>query len=362
MAWRFEWRRTWAEVWAEDFAGTWRRLLEASASAQVYHVPSLVRAWAETYGAAVSAAPTFGLARDDDGRTVLLPWVVVPHAGRVVRRRVLEPVGSSLFAYHDPLVARDDLERVDWPGLWDGARRELAQTCDTALFRFVHRRHLGPAGIGAEPCADESPVLDLSGVRSLEEALARCSTNHRGDVRRRLRRLAEKGDVRLWVAGPAESHEAIRSFRHDFVAAYHHVWRGRPSGSLLDRPGTLAFMTRVVSEGVPAGWAHYAALLVGDTPVAWHLGLSHADSLHWWVPTHDRAWEAWSPGKALLAKIVEHAIARGFTSLHLLTGGQPYKLAWRPEPEDLVSVRWHAPALTGRILGWYDALHGARRT
>lgn len=356
MAWRFEWRQSWTEVWAEDFQVIWLQLLARDPCAHVYHLPDLVRAWAETYGAALSATPMFGLATDEAHRQVLLPWVVVTYAGRFTRRRVVEPAGSSLFGYHDPLVGTPDADGVDWSSLWDSARRELARSCDQALFRFVHPRYT--QGIDAEPCGEESPVLSLGGLGDLQDALARCSTNHRSDVRRRLRRLEEKGELRLWVAGSTEASAAMQDFRERFVPAYHDLWRPRPSGSLLDRPGLVEFLTRVLAEGVTAGWGHYAVLYVADTPIAWHLGLSHQRSLYWWVPTHDTAWEHWSPGKALLAKLIEYAIARGWTRLHLLTGGQAYKLAWRPDPEDLLAVRWHAPTFGGRILGCYDALHG----
>jgi CelD/BcsL family acetyltransferase involved in cellulose biosynthesis len=268
---------------------------------------------------------------------------------------VLEAVGSSLVGYHDPLVGTGDTGGIDWSNLWGSARRELARSCDQALFRFVHPRYT--RGIDAKPCGEENPVLSLAGLGGLQDALARCSPNHRSDVRRRLRRLEEQGELTLWVAGPNDARAAMKDFREGFVPAYHNLWRPRPSGSLLDKPGSVAFLTRVLDEGLTAGWGHYAVLYVAHTPIAWHLGLFHDRSLYWWVPTHDTAWEHWSPGKALLAKLIEYAIARGWTRLHLLTGGHAYKLGWRPARDDLFAVRWHAPTVRGRILGCYDALH-----
>jgi CelD/BcsL family acetyltransferase involved in cellulose biosynthesis len=302
----------------------------------------------------------WGRPPDDAHRQVLLPWVVATQAGRFTRRRMLGPVGSSLFGYHDPLVGASDADGIDWSSFWESTRRELARSCDQALFRFVHPRYT--RGVATEPCGEESPVLSLAGLSDLQDALARCSTNHRSDVRRRLRRLEEKGEVRLWVAGPSEASAAMQDFSQRFVPAYHNLWRSRPSGSLLDRPGVVAFLARVLADGVPGSWGHYAILYVADTPIAWHLGLSHHRSLYWWVPTHDRAWDNWSPGKVLLAKLIEYGIARNWTRLHFLTGGHAYKLAWRPEAEDLLAVRWHAPTFVGRILGCYDGLHGWLKT
>src|SRR5882672_4726934 len=180
MAWRFEWRQGWTEVWAGDFQATWLRLLACDPCAHVYHLPDLVRAWVETHGATLSATPVFGLATDDAHRQVLLPWVVVPRAGRFMRRRVVEPAGSSLFGYHDPLVGAPDADGIDWSSLWESARRELARSCDQALFQFVHPRYA--RGMRGKPCGEESPVLTLAGLDDLQAVLTRCSRKHHSDV------------------------------------------------------------------------------------------------------------------------------------------------------------------------------------
>src|SRR5204863_421432 len=66
-AWRFEWRRDWDAVWSSGFLAQWAGLLEHSPHATVYHQPALVRAWAETHGRALDAAPQFALASNANG-------------------------------------------------------------------------------------------------------------------------------------------------------------------------------------------------------------------------------------------------------------------------------------------------------
>jgi CelD/BcsL family acetyltransferase involved in cellulose biosynthesis len=350
MAWRFTVWSTWPEVWSAPCQAVWRELLAADPDAHAYQRPEVVRAWAETRGAAVEARPAVALATHESGARALLPWVVARHRGSRISRRILEPAGQSLFGYHDPLVAGPPLPAAAWADFWEAARRRLAGDCDQALFRFVHPRC--GSGPRSRPCPDASPVLPLAGFADLDGLLARCSANHRGDVRRRLRRLAERGAVDLWVAGAGEAEEALADFQAGFLPAYHAAREGEPDLLLL--PGVEEFATRLLREGLPGGWGCYSALRVDGRAVAWHLGLCHRGDLLWWLPTYDPAWEGFSPGKALLARLLEHAIARQLRSVHFLTGGQPYKLAWQPAIPELRTVRWHSPSLRGRLFALYD--------
>lgn len=355
MSWRFEWRRTWDAVWAPTFQDTWAGLLATSGSAHVFHQPDVVRAWAGTRAAALDADPLVGLARHQSGAQALLLWVVVPYRGRFLPRRVLEPIGGSLFGYHDPLVAAPAGEHIDWPDFWRAARREVRAWCDQALFRFVDPQYA--QGALTEPCGEQSPVLDLSGLPDLEALLERCSRSHRGDVHRQLRRLSDVGAVSLWIADAASVDEAAADMTTRFIPALDTGWSRKPSGSIVGHAGVVEFLTRVVAEGVPAGWAHYSALRLSGTPIAWHLGFHDGGGLYYWMPCYDPQWENFSPGKILLTLLIQHAIAHGWPRIHLLTGGQPYKLAWQPTELHLRAVRWHAPTWRGAALACWDALH-----
>lgn len=351
--WTFEWRRSWGEVWEASFVARWRGIVEASTCAHVYHRPDLVRQWAETVGTAIQAEAHVGIATSSGGAIVVLPWVVVPYGGRFAVRRTLEAAGSAVFGYHSPLVASDG-PAVDWKAFWTAAREAVGGACDQALFRLVE-----PA-FDADPSmrrdSEESPVLMLRGYADLEQILVRCSSNHRVDIRRRLRRAQECGVVTLEVAGPDTVATALESLRCQLFPAYRSLWEGRPvKNTLLLQPGFDAFLERIVTAGVPAGWAHFSVLRIGATPVAWHLGFFDAGRLYWWLPTHDGRWSAYSPGKLVLAALVDHGCHAGWREIHLLTGNHGYKAAWNPVPRRLTAVGWTAPTLRGRLMSLYDS-------
>jgi CelD/BcsL family acetyltransferase involved in cellulose biosynthesis len=351
--WHFEWCRTWRDVWSDPFERTWRTQLEASGATHVYHQPALVKAWADTCAHSSQIEPLFGRVRSATGVELLLPWVVVRRAGRLTVRRTLEAAGGDLFGYQSPLLAGADPADVDWLGFWTAVRGQIGSACDQALFRSVPAEFV--RGITSEP-AEESPVLRIRAFHDFESLLARCSANHRGEIRRRRRRLAERGPVSLWIAGAGDSAGALADWQSRAMPAYKAVWGRRRQPNSLLRPGIDGFLSRVIDAGLREGWSHYAVLSVGECPVAWHLGLLDRGRLYWWIPAHEPDWEPYAPGKVLLAALLEHGFEAGWREVHFLAGAHAYKLAWHPEPSDLRAVRWHAPGLKGTVLSWYDSM------
>jgi CelD/BcsL family acetyltransferase involved in cellulose biosynthesis len=351
--WTFEWRRSWDDVWEESFVAQWRGVFEASTSAHVYHRADVVRQWANTIGAAIGAEPCVGFATSSAGAQAVLPWVVVPYGGRVTVRRTLEAAGSGAFGYHGPLVAAEDLTAIDWSRFWTAARAAVGGACDQALFRLVEPAFAADAGMRRD--SEESPVLMLAGCADLDQVLARCSSSHRVDVKRQFRRARERGGVSLEIARPDDVASAVDSLRRELLPAYRSLWEGRSVKNTLLHPGVDAFLEAAVTAGVPAGWGHFSVLRIGGTPVAWHLGFLDAGRLYWWLPTHDAAWSNYSPGKLLLAALIDSGCHAGWREIHLLTGHHGYKAAWNPVPRTLTAVAWNAPTLRGRLMAWYDA-------
>ena len=356
--WRFEWRRTWNDVWNAEFVARWRTMVAGATWSHAYHQPDLVRAWAETLGSRLDCVPQFGIATSSTAQ-VLLPSVVVTQSGRLTTRRTLEPAGRELFGYHTPLVAGAEPSSIDWCGFWDSVRASAAGTYEQALFRLVEPEFAGAPAL--RKGSEESPVLPLAGCAGLDDVLARCSSSHRVDVRRQMKRAAEKGELSLWTAGADDTAEALRSVRQEFWPAYRDLWTGKTGASAVLAPGVDAFIERVVADGVAAGWTHYSVLRADDTPIAWHLGFLHDGRLYYWIPTYDSAWSKLSPGKLLLAKLIEDGCRAAWREIHFLTGNHEYKLAWNPTPTSLVAMTWTAPTIRGRAIGLYDDIARARR-
>jgi CelD/BcsL family acetyltransferase involved in cellulose biosynthesis len=353
------WTATWTLGSAIDDARAWDGWTQALASGagHVFHRPDLIRMWMDTVGAAAGALPAIAAITSEEGITGRVAAVVAPHRGAIVTRRVIEPAGQDLFGYHDPLFERTPPRRA-MDGFWS-TMRETAPAHDGALFRFVDRT-LAPGGFRLDS-SDESPVLALDGAASLDDVLARCSVNHRGDVRRRLRRLRERGTLALRVYGSGEAADAAKSFAEGCWPSWVKACQ-RIGTRLFERPGLRAYCDRLLLEGLATGLAHYSTIVVNGVEIAWHLGLQDRGRLYWWLPAQDPAWNAWSPGKAALALLIESAVAAGCRELHFQTGAQPYKLAWKPDLPARVAIGWPGVSWRGRALGFYDALRRTARS
>ncbi|MGE0039633.1 MAG: GNAT family N-acetyltransferase [Vicinamibacterales bacterium] len=340
-------------LWSRpEMVDRWRALVDADLAHGVFHQPDVIRAWMDTVGVAIGAEPSIYFARSGGQAVAALATVVVRQRGRLFDRRVLEPVGRELFGYHDALVA-GPRDRFPWPAFWSALRAASAGTVDQALFRFVARGE----GWTETDVTERAPVLELSGLPGVDAVLGRCSANHRGDTRRRTRRLDQRGARRLRIFEPAAADEALEVFRSrlwpSLVARYEHQ-----GYRMHEAPGVEAFARRLAREGVREGWAHLAALEVDGAPIAWHLGLVHRGELYWWLPAHDAAWEPYSPGKVLLHDLVDWMCRAGWRRLHFQTGAQAYKTAWTPVAREFSAVRWFAPSMKGNLLSRYGRVVG----
>lgn len=353
-AWRFRWVTEWDAVWRGEVAERWQRLASGSTVANAFHEPALVRAWAETVGAATGAMPVVGLADAPDGTEVLLPWVITPQRGSRVTRRVLEPMGHALFGYHDPLAAAP-LAEAEWSAFWASVRPSVPVAYDSALFRLVHAEIA--VASAAPTVMENSPVLEFSGG-DFDFVLRRLSKNAREQVRRSARRIAEAGGRFESLTGAAAAAEVAGPL----ATAHRTLWRARPAGSVLDQPRVLDAFTRFAREGTVAGWARLDRLVMDGAAIAWHFGLVHRTGWHWWLPAYDAASAMPSPGAAMLAHVVEQAVGAGAARLHLMIGNQRYKQRWHPAPLALRAVRWYAPAVRGAALRLYDSLRATRRS
>jgi len=355
LGWQYRWYRDWTAVWSE-LETEWRLMLRDAPSSNPYHLPEFVRAWSRAIGAH-GVTPLIGVFHHLSGHRVLLPWVVVRHEGRFVERRILEFAGRELSGYQAPLIVPQKGEAIDFDDLWRAIQLATEGECDRGLMRYLGT-DVAPSW--ARPMGEATPVLDLTTVSSLEDLLSRCSQNHRGDVRRRIRRLRERGDVEFWAASSTETTAVASDLRERFLVQHAIVCREKGYPDPFARPEAGSFLQFLFTTGLEEGFSFYGSLRVGGESIAWILGLVHQQALYWWRPAYHSEWKGLSPGKVLLASTLEYAISRGWKKVHFHAGGQPYKLAWKPDLPSMSSVTWYPPGVRSSTLSWYDRLAGTR--
>lgn len=104
-----------------------------------------------------------------------------------------------------------------------------------------------------------------------------------------------------------KSWDDIRAALPHFVEM--HVARFRSAGrsSNLADPERQAFLSELARLLSQRGQMVLTRLKVGDRPIAWNFGFQFAGKWFYYQPTFDVAWQRYSPGVCLLAKMVEAA-------------------------------------------------------
>lgn len=223
------------------------------------------------------------------------------------------PVGGPLSDYQ-ALIAR--------PGFEIGADRVLA---DCRLDAFDYRYWLAdrlPAGAryresGFAPCLNLAHGFDAyvegrrqAGVQELHKTFKKRRKLERevGPVRF----IAESLDPRLdaalvrWKGEQYRRTGHFQAFAIDWIAAVIGAIRQRSDEEFR---GTMS------------------ALYAGDELVAVHLGMRTRTVWHYWLPAHDPAFAAYSPGMILALATAEHAASIGVRRIDLGKGDSRFKTA-----------------------------------
>jgi CelD/BcsL family acetyltransferase involved in cellulose biosynthesis len=218
-----------------------------------------------------------------------------------------------------------------------------------------------PGGAGellqAEAEKDSHPVARQTSLRTpylplpanLDELLARTDAKFRANVRRRRRKLDEKGEVKL-----------TRITTHDpavlqrFLDLEKAGWKGSEGTAIDCDPATRRFYELVSQAAAEGGYLCMYLLTCGDQDVAIHFGLEWKGRYFVPKPAYHEGYRECSPGQLIVLEVLRDAIERGLTEFDFLGPMMDWKQDWAPE------VREHAHLwiLRGGPLG--RALHAAR--
>jgi CelD/BcsL family acetyltransferase involved in cellulose biosynthesis len=283
-------------AWATGRAQAWDALLAGAASANPFHGRAVVAA----HAAAGLDAPRFVAVAQGDGLDALLPfrrvglgfgralaaWTgpFVPNGTPLLRADRLEESAAALL---DAMAALGPLWRLPFLALDSAAGQALLAAAD--------RR-----GLACEVLSSfERAVLDRETDFEAWES-RHLSANRRKDLRRRRRRLAERGALEHREVTGGGLPTAIETF----LALEARGWKGRRGTALASRPETAALARALFRGGGPI--AGRADLLVLDgRPVAASLALVCRGTAHLLKTAYDEDLARFAPGLLL-----EHDIVR----------------------------------------------------
>lgn len=318
-AWKLDVYRSWDEVNDPSFIETWNSWLGRARDGHVFYHPVILRTWTEKYrDLNGDISPLYCVARHGE-TTFFLPLVLWRRNWKNAFIRMIVPAGFSDFDYHDPIVAgkagpdmMDSFWRMIESRIMAGDLGPFDEVCFTGI-RFPGRQ-------ASWQREDEAcPYVDLSPYRSYEEFYLSRKKNLRSQVEKRRRQLSEKGSLTYHRYGGGEIDAAVAALPA-FLESHSQRWP-----LAYKAPGLYA---DIVRNGIPAGLVHFSELRLDGKAVAWHLGYMDNGQFYYYMPAYLSEYHNYSPGKVLLASLMQDSIECGGRVFDFLRGVYRYKEEW----------------------------------
>jgi CelD/BcsL family acetyltransferase involved in cellulose biosynthesis len=193
-------------------------------------------------------------------------------------------------------------------------------------------------GVAVRPI-HRSPVLILDDVAAWEGCRPR---RLMADLRRRRRRLEERGEVTVTVARQPGA-------LADLLALERRSWKGTHGTAIAADARVRSFYAQVAGWAARHGTLRITALCLDGRPLAALLALEDAGALHLLKAGYDPAFARFSPGQLLLQETLRRAFAAGLERVELHGADEPYKRTWTGAARERVALEAFAPTFAGRL-------------
>lgn len=168
----------------------------------------------------------------------------------------------------------------------------------------------------------------------------------RSDLRRRRRRLEEKGQVTLEVShGTQKLSELLEEgFRIEGSG-----WKEAQGTSINSHPATRQFYTEVAHWASERGWLRLAFLRLDGRALAFDYCLEH-NGIHYMLKTgYDPAYQGFSPGRIIRYLMIHRAFSSQISTYDLLGPDYEWKREWATDQQEALILHVFAPTLLGSI-------------
>ena len=289
LSWRFSFVTDWETAFSENFSNEWNKYYENAVNSHVFFHPTLCMAWLETYRPIRKLKPLFCIA-ENDSVVLFMPLVLWTQNWKNAFRKIIVPVGYSDFDYHDPLV-NQQLQPDDWASFYKSLTGALKSKVrfDAIEINGIRTEIIGDNWLKEK---DVAPYSDLSCFNDSESFLQSLKTSLRGDIRRQIRRISEKGPLILYHYKTVdESLEVLPQF----LKLHSRQWP-----NAYKAPG---FHRNLISAGIESGIVDFTSLKCGEKILGYHLGFIYNNRYYYYMPATDHEFENLSPGKIHLYKL-----------------------------------------------------------
>jgi CelD/BcsL family acetyltransferase involved in cellulose biosynthesis len=315
----------------ESVRGEWDDLADRTAATPFLR-PSWIEAWWRAFGAGRFELVTV---RREEELVAVVPLAV---RGAVVR---------TASNWHTPvfaIIAKDsDAERVaaetaigragrrlSAAFLEEGRTAQWEQAARAGGYRVISRT------------LERSPYIEIT--TDWETYERRLSGSFRGELRRRLRRLEEKGAVAFEIA---DGSKQLAELLEEGFAVEGSGWKDARGTAIASSPVTRRFYTDIATRAAATDSLRLAFLRLDSAAVAFQLNLEHRGVWYYLKGGFDPALARYSPGQLLMRYVLHHAFDAGLSRYEFLGGDERYKLSWTSTSSARVLMQAFAPTAAG---------------
>jgi CelD/BcsL family acetyltransferase involved in cellulose biosynthesis len=181
---------------------------------------------------------------------------------------------------------------------------------------------------------DESPYIELGeGVDAWLQTLKNNGSSTLKQAQRKARKVArEVGPLRFeWRTSDAALLDTLldwKSAQRQRTGKY----------NILQLEWARNLVTLLPSIETSSFSGLLSCLYAGDELLAVHLGMHTPNTLHWWIPSYNPAYSAYSPGAIFLLELARAAAEHGISRIDLGKGDERYKSSFRSGSTEVASV------------------------
>ncbi len=155
--------------------------------------------------------------------------------------------------------------------------------------------------------------------KDYQDVLMSWKSSHRGDVRRQIKRISERGDLRLNIYSDKDE---IINILEEYLKTHSIQWNKKFNSLYLS---LHVFYKNLVNELWGNRVVHFSCLELNNKPVSFHFGFLYNSHFYWYKPTYNLKYYNFSPGKIHIAKLFEFGCSERWGVFDFLLGDEPYK-------------------------------------
>jgi CelD/BcsL family acetyltransferase involved in cellulose biosynthesis len=204
-----------------------------------------------------------------------------------------------------------------------------------------------------ERTLQRSPYMKIAGdvQTQVRERLGPKSFN---ELRRRRRRLEERGPLELEVADGTEGLERQLAEGYALEGS---GWKTAEGSSILARPVARQFYDEVASWAAERGILRLCFLRIGGRPIAFKFGLEANGAFYSCKGGYDPSESRLAPGQLIVWELLAWASGRGLDRFEFLGDAYPWKLEWTDNVRDRVVFEAFGNSPVGRSM-WLGERYG----